>query len=231
MAETELNKPDSKNITPKDPDRVKIDPIFTDTDIQELWQSKNPIVDAAELIENYIRKKTGNIDIDPQLLLATAEFHVNNLIFLKEKFSLTWNALAKMLNLLAVMLNLNDGERSEDIRIVDFDTIIKSKLKDIKRGLLQQGLIFTGDTRNGEAIKPAETLVILDYLNNTFFNFIQLYYFFENIERKVDNEILEVIINKPIKTPSLSQATKIEKPKEQVEEKKEEKKEVTNFID
>jgi len=228
MAETELNKPDFKNEN-KIEDKLIINDIFTDKDIEEIWKSKNPLEYISEIIETFERKKTGNIDIDPQLLLATSEFHVNNLIFLKEKFSLTWSAYAKLLNLLATMLNLTDGERSEDVKLSDSDLIIKIKLKELKKGLLQQDLILTSDNDSrgkGEALKPNDAIIILEYLNNSYFNFIQLYYFFANIQRKVDNDIIEVIINKPTQTPPLKLATKIEKPKEKVEEKVEVKKEV-----
>lgn len=212
-------------------EKIIIEEIFTDKDVEEIWKNENPISFTSELLETYFRKTTGNIDVDTQLILATSEFHVNNLIFLKENFTLTWGTYAKLLNLLAVMLNLTDGERSEDVKLIsptDLDLVLKNKLRELKKGLLQLNLIQSPNITHGkgEAIKPSDTVLILEYLHTSFFNFVQLYYFFANVKRKVTREIKEVIINLPTPVPPLIKATKIEKPKEKVEEKVEVKKEV-----
>ncbi len=229
MTETDLKKSDSLKEEKPQEERIQIDEIFIPSDINEIWNSKTPINLVAEIIETFIRKTTGDIEMDPQLILATAEFHINNLIFLKEKFLLTSTAYAKLLNLLAILLKMTDGERSEDVKMANLDLLIKLKLKEIKIGLIQQDLLLISSSEShgkGEALKPSDIFLVLDYLNNSFFNFIQLYYFFANVQRKEEDEKIEVIINKPLSTPSLSKANKIEKPKEKVEEKKEEKQEV-----
>ncbi len=227
----------------------KIEEIFKEKDIDEIWNSSNPSNTIFEILESYFRRLTGSIEYDSNMLWAMSEFHNNNLVFIKEKFNYPNRVISNLLNILSVLLNLKDNSEfkpktisnnmfnqsnSQENQEVEFNSLSKEKLKEIKLGLLKYGLIQSRSSVVNDNLneifymKPFEITTLLDYLNNFYFSYFKLYYHFINIERITDNKKIDVIINRPLAVPPLSQAMKQIDEKfefeEQVEDKKEEKK-------
>lgn len=230
-----------------DIENFEVELLFKELDIDEIWNNSNPILNVYELIENNMRKKTGKIDFDSNILMALAEFHVNNLIYLKENFKFPVQIYCKLMNLLNILLNLreegkiqrrearkNDStkrriEEEEKANALepDFSLICRNKLKELKMGLVKLELIAqdkkrTGGLNNNKLdnyyLKNNEIASILEYVNTFYFPFIRLYYHFINIERITENKKIDVIINRPLSVPPLNVAVKQIQEKIQFEE-------------
>ena len=63
------------------------DTIFFSDKIEKLYNAKDPIESINILLQDHFRKINGNANFDEEKLRAEAEFHVNNLVFLKQNFS------------------------------------------------------------------------------------------------------------------------------------------------
>jgi len=157
--------------TEQNRENFEIELLFKDSDIEEIWNNPNPIFMIYDLLERNFRKKTGEIDFDSNLLMSLAEFHVNNLIFLKETFNFSVPIYCKLMNLLNILLNLrqdnlknksntnvtkqtnlstNKKDDEEKILIeTDFSIICRNKLKDLKLGLLKLDLISQDKKKTG----------------------------------------------------------------------------------
>jgi hypothetical protein len=226
----------------------EIEMLFNESDIEDIWNHSNPILNVYDLIEANMRKKTGKIDFDSNLLMALAEFHVNNLIYFKENFKFPIPIYCKLMNLLNILLNLrednvqtelketgksdptrgnNDEEEKNNHNDPDFSIICRNKIRDLKKGFLKLQLIAqdkkkTGSVANNKEdsyyLKNNEVALILDYVNTFYFPFIRLYYHFINIERITENKKIDVIINKPLPVPPLNVAVKQIQEKIQFEE-------------
>lgn len=160
---TELTQPDEENFT--------IESLFVDSDIEEIWNHSNPLLNIYDLIEKNLRAKTGKIDFDSNLIMALAEFHVNNLIYFKENFKFPTNIYCKLMNLMNILLNLREESINnnpkeeyktvttssiceEDKQItsnteIDFSLICRNKLKDLKKGLIKLDLIAQDKKKTG----------------------------------------------------------------------------------
>ena len=226
----------------------EIEMLFKESDIEEIWNHSNPILNVYDLIEANMRKKTGKIDFDSNLLMALAEFHVNNLIYFKENFKFPIPIYCKLMNLLNILLNLrednvltetkengksyptrgnNDEEEKNNHTDPDFSIICTNKIRDLKKGFLKLQLIAQDKKKTGGVanykedsyyLKNNEVALILDYVNTFYFPFIRLYYHFINIERITENKKIDVIINKPLPVPPLNVAVKQIQEKIQFEE-------------
>ena len=231
-----------------DRENFEVEMLFKDSDIVEIWNHSNPILNVYDLIEANMRMKTGKIDFDSNLLMALAEFHVNNLIYFKENFKFPMEIYCKLMNLLNILLNLReDSSRTETKESIksdptrgnyneeeknnnvepDFSVICRNKIRDLKNGFLKLELIAQDKKKTGGVVnnkedsyylKNNEVASILDYVNTFYFPFIRLYYHFINIERITENKKIDVIINKPLPVPPLNVAVKQIQEKIQFEE-------------
>jgi hypothetical protein len=219
-------------------DNFRIENLFKDSDIEEIWNHSNPLLNIYDLIEKNLRAKTGKIDFDSNLIMALAEFHVNNLIYFKENFKFPTNIYCKLMNLMNILLNLREESINKDNKDdyktvptgsiceeekktsaseIDFSLICRNKLKELKNGLIKLDLIAQDKKKTGGVqknkedtyyLKNNEIASILDYVNTFYFPFIRLYYHFINIERITENKKIDVIINRPLKVPPLNVAVK-----------------------
>lgn len=219
-------------------ENFEIEMLFKESDIEEIWNHSNPILNVYDLIEANMRKKTGNIDFDSNLLMALAEFHVNNLIYFKENFKFPIPIYCKLMNLLNILLSLREDNFRNDTKETlksdptrgnydeeeknnhaepDFSVICRNKVRDLKKGFLKLDLIAQDKKKTGGVVnykedsyylKNNEVASILDYVNTFYFPFIRLYYHFINIERITENKKIDVIINRPLPVPPLNVAVK-----------------------
>ena len=142
----------------QDEENFQIEKLFKDSDIEEIWNHSNPLLNIYDLIEKNLRAKTGKIDFDSNLIMALAEFHVNNLIYFKENFKFPTNIYCKLMNLMNILLNLREEninnnnkedyktiptasiceeEKQTSINEIDFSLICRNKLKELKKGLIK----------------------------------------------------------------------------------------------
>lgn len=149
MEESKHNKSTSKPIQEE---------IFTIESIQKIEKSDEPKNFVCTLLENYSKNKYGKLDIQSNILLAQAEFHVNNLNFLRETYPLyPEDVICKLLNLLVLLLDLKEEEYNtnlmrlagEEDEIKKYDKmpepdlgyICDKKLTQLKKGLQTLRLI------------------------------------------------------------------------------------------
>lgn len=229
-------------------ENITIENIFTSEEqINEIWENSNPINYVYDIIESHYQNTTGKLDYDSNMLMAISEFHVNNLIFLKETYKSFPNSIiCKLLNLLNILLNLREegGKEEADGRETnrpDFEKICQNKVRQIKQGLFTLNLVYkkpssadsSASQTNKFYLKNEEIVGLLEYIKTFYLPFIKLYYHFINIEKITENKKIEVIINKPLPVPPLSTAVLQMQEKhqfeEQVEDKIEEHKNVSKY--
>lgn len=246
---------------------VKIENIFSNENmINEIFESGNPLISIYEIIESHNRR-IGATEIESNILNAISEFHVNNLIFLKENFNFPNNINCKLMNLLNILLNLKEENPHEDepqqmtiqskekVELmtesvqedieetfednIDFGLICKRKLIEIKKAFKILDLVHTNannNTVNSQTkekafhLKGSEVVIIMNYIKSFYFPNIRLYYHFINIEKITENKRLEVIINRPLPVPPLTQAVMQIPDKNLFEENTEEKHEEAKNI-
>jgi hypothetical protein len=209
---------------------IIIDNVFTEEiQIQEIYENSNPLGYVYDIIESFYQKSKGNLDVDSNMIMAVSEFHVNNLIFLKENFKTLPNStLLKLLNLLNILLNLREDSTDEfSSREPDFAFICRKKLIEIKRGLYTLNLVYKKSKADNSDkfiyLKNEEIACLLEYIKTFYFPFIKLYYHFMNIEKITENKKIEVVINRPLPVPPLNMAMLQMQEKHQFDERKEDK--------
>ena len=100
----EKEKPviEQKPITP--------DTIFLSDKIDKLYNAKDPIESINDLLQDHFRKINGNANFDEEKLRAEAEFHVNNLVFLKQNFSYFDNeAISTLMNIFGKLIKFKNS--------------------------------------------------------------------------------------------------------------------------
>ena len=234
--------------TPKETDiKFVFEEIFTLDDIKEINEATTPKVVASSIIEKFLTKKYGKVELQSNLIMAQAEFHVNNLNFLQDTFKAFDNTIiCKLLNLFGILLKLDENEyninlpkstvgdedeikRYAQVPEPDFGFICTKKLKEFKQGLkilkfIPEGAspAFVTSEEQNFYLNKQEVGKLLDYLKLFYFPFIRLFYHFVNIDRITENKKLEVVINRPLPVPPLSMAVKQKLEKNIFEEQKKE---------
>ena len=93
-------------------------------------------------------------------------------------------------------------ESTIDYNSVDYNSIKKDKLAIFKQSIHN----ITKKHDHEFKLNNNQIKFILEYLKNTFFDYTKLYYLFTNIKRENSLEIINFIINKPLKVESLDKA-------------------------
>ena len=136
--------------------------IFNPENIDEIYNSLDPLEVVSKLLESHHRKKYLNPNFDPEKIIAKAEFHVNNLLFLKDKFpdydnitfSAILNAFSKLIDFDIYKRPENNNnnkiekkeneEEEEEINeepiIVNFLELSKEKLNEFKNSLIKYNI-------------------------------------------------------------------------------------------
>ena len=135
--------------------------LFQVKDINDINDSSNPKGTIGNLIERFLEKKKGKVEIQSNLLMTQAEFHLNNLNFLQENFkNFPQEIICKILNLLSLLLNLEEEKYNinlpkssllEDSELQkytqvpepDFSFICKRKFEELKYGFKYLGFFPT----------------------------------------------------------------------------------------
>ena len=156
---------------PNDISNFVFEEIFTQDNIKEINEATAPKVLTCNMLEKYLNNKYGKVDIQSNLLMAQAEFYVNNLNFLQENYKhFPLEIICKLMNLLGILLKLNETEYSinlpksavgdEDeikkysqVPEPDFGYICNKKLNEFKCGL--KFLKFIPTKREEMNVNPA----------------------------------------------------------------------------
>ena len=95
------------------------DSIFSSDKIDKLFNAVDPIESTNILLQDHFRKVNGNANFDEEKLRAEAEFHINNLIFLKQNFSFDNDTISILMNILGKLIkfkNLNPLNQNPKIK-------------------------------------------------------------------------------------------------------------------
>lgn len=176
----------------------RIEEIFKENDIEEIWHSNDPNSLVFELIERNNRRK-GIFDSNPSNTMVITEFHINNLIHLKENFNFSNELMSNLMNLFSILINMKGYEP-------DYNEIFKSKLNEIKSGIEVMNL------------KIEEVAKLLKYIHSSYFIFIRLYHNFCNRVRNIETKKIDIIINRPLPVPPLNIAVEHKEPVKNADE-------------
>ena len=97
------------------------DSIFSSDKIDKLFNAEDPIQSTNILLQDHFRKVTGNANFDEEKLKAEAEFHINNLVFLKQNFSFDNDTISILMNILGKLIkfkNLNNTNAKPKSKII-----------------------------------------------------------------------------------------------------------------
>ena len=112
-ANGEKEKPviEKKPITP--------DTIFLADKIDKLFNAKDPIESINVLLQDHFRKINGNANFDEEKLRAEAEFHVNNLVFVKQNFPNFDNeTISSLRNILGKLIKFKNASKHINPKIL-----------------------------------------------------------------------------------------------------------------
>jgi len=119
---------DEKEVAPpeKEIPAVEVKPqspdlIFSSDKIDKLFNAEDPIQSTNILLQDHFRKVTGNANFDEEKLKAEAEFHINNLVFLKQNFSFDNDTISILMNILGKLIkfkNLNNTNTKPKSKVI-----------------------------------------------------------------------------------------------------------------
>jgi len=91
------------------------DTIFFADRIDKLFNAKDPIESIFVLLQDHFRKINGNANFDEEKLRAEAEFHVNNLVFLKQSFTFDNEAISSLMNVLGKLIKFKNPNAKQNM--------------------------------------------------------------------------------------------------------------------
>lgn len=214
--------------------KVPTSDLFTKTVISSVWESKDPYLYLSIYIEDYIRRKYSIIDTDSNFISSICEFHLNNLIYLKEVLANEANdeAVSDLMNVLSRLLSLHanedtnnrEDEKEGNVQIHDDLLSLEGIHNETNNSNSRSLFLYNTDVLpiikdkintlkldfksvlSKHNLKLDVFSKILSFLNKTFFPYFKLYYYFCNIERDEELHKIEFIINKPLEVLQLSAA-------------------------
>ena len=188
-----------------DIDKLKVPDLFNANDIEEMKYSSSAITFIYDKIEVYF-KTTFGIEFDSNMLIATSEFNLSNLEFLRKMFNFTNDIYAKLLNALILLLHLredkpdefNQTKQSKNIysmhgsmsnfhnskglqKEIDFSIISKNKLYEFRAALIKLNLLKSDSFVDYKDKKNRDNVNIGFYLQpeevSTILNYLNTFYF------------------------------------------------------
>ena len=91
------------------------DTIFFEDRIDKLFNAKDPIESIFVLLQDHFRKINGNANFDEEKLRAEAEFHVNNLVFLKQSFNFDNETVSSLMNVLGKLIKFKNPNAKQSV--------------------------------------------------------------------------------------------------------------------
>ena len=90
------------------------DSIFSSDKIDKLFNAEDPIQSTNILLQDHFRKINGNANFDEEKLKAESEFHINNLIFLKQTFSFDNDTISTLMNILGKLIKFKNSSNTKN---------------------------------------------------------------------------------------------------------------------
>ena len=118
------------------------DSIFSSDKIDKLFNAEDPIQSTNILLQDHFRKVTGNANFDEEKLKAEAEFHINNLVFLKQNFSFDNDTISILMNILGKLIkfkNLNNTNTKPKSKVIQNESQENIDSVDISGNQLPDG--------------------------------------------------------------------------------------------
>ena len=112
----DLASPEKEEVIPKKP--ITPDTIFFADRIDKLFNAKDPIETINILLQDHFRKINGNANFDEEKLRAEAEFHVNNLVFLKQTFSFDNETISSLMNVLGKLIKFKNENKQNNPKVI-----------------------------------------------------------------------------------------------------------------
>ena len=211
----EINEENNENL--ENEKKIEI-PIFEPSQIDLVYNSNDPINETSLILQSHFRRVFLRADFNIEKLLGQSEFHVNNLIFLKENFQNFPNEIiCKLLNIMSQLISFENEENIKENEKDNFLQISKNKLNEFKNNLISNNLYPTtkGETIQANDVNKQlkdgkfflnikEIQLIMKYLKLEYFPYIQMWFYFDKDIRKVTEEKIELIINKPLDSMPLN---------------------------
>ena len=97
-----------KEVPPPEIHPPSPDSIFSSDKIDKIFNAVDPIESINILLQDNFRKVNGNANFDEEKLKAEAEFHVNNLIFLKQNFIFDNDTISSLMNILGKLIKFKN---------------------------------------------------------------------------------------------------------------------------
>ena len=116
LAEEKESLPPEKEIPVVEAKPQSPDSIFSSDKIDKLFNAVDPIESANILLQDHFRKVNGHANFDEEKLRAEAEFHINNLVFLKQSFSFDNDTISILMNILGKLIkfkNMNNNIKNK----------------------------------------------------------------------------------------------------------------------
>ena len=230
MTTVEENKPEEikneeNNENLENEKKIEI-PIFEPSQIDLIYNSNDPVYETSLILQSHFRRVFLRADFNVEKIMGQSEFHVNNLIFLKETFENFPNEIiCKLLNIMSQLISFENEENIKENDINDnFLQISKNKLNEFKNNLISYNLYPTtkGETIQANDVNKKltddgkfflnikEIQLIMNYLKLEYFPYVQMWFYFDKDQRKVTEEKIELIINKPLDSMPLNIAVEEE---------------------
>ena len=237
---------------------LKLEDIYTEEKIKELIDNKDKRKEIiAQLYTDFLKKRGDKLKSNQ--LKAIFNFHSQNIEFILTKFgSYSIDIITKLSNIFSLLLNLREEEYNLQLKNIegaqediyksipepDFCYIINKKLMEIKQCFIKFKLFpdpkaKAKDKESNFFLTNKELDIILNYLNESYFPFIRLFYHTINLNRietkkinsnqvkplalannnDIDNAPEKFIIEEQVKRPVEKEKKIDEKIEEEVENK------------
>jgi hypothetical protein len=121
IAEEKEAVPQEKEVPVVESKSLSPDSIFSSDKIDKLFNAEDPIQSTNILLQDHFRKVTGNANFDEEKLKAEAEYHINNLVFLKQNFSFDNDTISILMNILGKLIkfkNLNNTNTKPKSKVI-----------------------------------------------------------------------------------------------------------------
>ncbi len=188
--------------------------------MKEIIENKENIKDIISRIYGELFKSRGE-KMKANQIKAILNFHSQSIDFILDKFnSYPIDILTKLANIFSLLLNLKEDEYNLQLKTIDpnsedpykalqepdFGYIINKKIMEIKSCFTKLKLfpdpkLKISPKENNFFLTNKELNIILDYLNQSYFPLIRLFYHVINLNR-IETKKINSMMNKPLAIPN-----------------------------
>ena len=152
--EKSANGDKEKPVIEKKP--ITPDTIFFADKIDKLFNAKDPIESINILLQDHFRKINGNANFDEEKLRAEAEFHVNNLVFVKQNFPNFDNeTISSLMNILGKLIKFKNVNKHIGPKILPNESQASVGSVDISGNQLPPEDVSNLNNNNNKNISPS----------------------------------------------------------------------------